>query len=180
METRQGVTLIEALFVLGIMAILIGMVMVLLSQNTDKEKNNETITEFETIRSAVSSLCDGQSEEVCGSQNAPDLSSALAKNGLIPNKYVSGSNIVDPFGSAVSNIGIKSTAYSGGNADGFNYVSLTTSLHSKSECFAVISFETQMESYKIQNTGQNLTPDNIISECASVTYPISVEINMDN
>jgi len=181
MKIRHGVTLIEALFVLGIMAILIGMVMVLLSQNTVKEKDNQLITEFATIKDAVSSLCDSGPTSNCISQSGVDLSNSLAKSGLIPNKYVSGSTLVDPFGSSISQVEMKSSVYSEGAPSGLSYLALQIVLHNKEECISMFTFEITMKSYQLQFQDSTMpSVTDITSECSGISYPtsaISVEID---
>ena len=96
---RQGVTLIEALFVLGIMAILIGMVMVLYSQSTEKEKANQMAIEAIDILNAVESFREGESPLNMTTINEK----ILARSGLLSHKYVDANQttLIDPYGNAL-------------------------------------------------------------------------------
>jgi len=94
-KNRHGVSLIEVLFVLGIMAILIGMIMVVYSNVTINQKSNQMIEEFLTIINDAQSLTSG----------FPDFqnidSKTLIQSGLLPQKYISGDKIITPFGSEI-------------------------------------------------------------------------------
>lgn len=92
---RRGLTLIEALFVLGIMAILIGLVMVLYSMASEKQKTQQLITEVSLLIDACNSLTDSQS-----SYKNLD-SKSLAKSGLIPSKFIKDGLIVTPYGGKI-------------------------------------------------------------------------------
>lgn len=95
-KKRRGVTLIEALFVLGIMAVLIGMVMVMLSQTNSSNKTNQLSEEITTIVDTAHELYQGQPD-----YNNID-STTLAKSGLFPNRWVNGSGLVSPFGAPIT------------------------------------------------------------------------------
>lgn len=92
---RKGITLIEVLFVLGIMAILIGIVMTTLSMATEREKLNQFKEEILTIGNIGNEL----------SQSQPDFNNvsteAIAKSHLLPNKYVKGNGLVTPWGGSI-------------------------------------------------------------------------------
>lgn len=94
---RKGVTLIEALFVLGIMAIILGGVMLLLSQNTERLKFNQFRDEIMLIGESASTLY--QSEPEFDSQLTPGV---LIKSGLIPQKYIKNNDLVTPWGTTIT------------------------------------------------------------------------------
>lgn len=93
---RKGVTLIEALFVLGIMAVLIGMVMVLLSQTTSSTKTNQLTEEITTIVDAAHQLYQGQPAY------DSNVGTAIASSGLLPSRYINSNTIVSPFGATIT------------------------------------------------------------------------------
>ena len=84
-KNRKGVTLIEVLFVLGISAILLGLVMTLYSSNNMKVDSNNVLAELAEFRSIAQELYG--SEVLNG--NYQDISTALKNSGLVPLKYTS-------------------------------------------------------------------------------------------
>lgn len=84
MKKRKGILLIEALFVLGIMAILIGMVMVYYSHTEEKYIANETVQEVIVLFNFIS---DYKSQH--GNVNGIDVKFLKASN-VLPDKYFSG------------------------------------------------------------------------------------------
>jgi len=164
---RKGVTLIEALFVLGIMAVLIGMVMVLLSQTTSSTKTNQLTEEVTTIVDAVHQLYQGQA-----SYSGLDTS-VLAQSGLLPNRYVGtggtngGSNIVNPFGSNVTVTGQSGSAGSSGVSA---YFEVDIGTVPQAACVKVLT--TDFGSGMLNRTpGTNTTgpesPANLSTDCPS-------------
>lgn len=94
-KNRNGLSLIEVLFVLGIMAILIGGIMILFSQNTDAIKSNQLREEILTIYKIGSQL----------TSDYPDFNNITAldiiNSGLLPSKYIQSQNIVSPYGGQI-------------------------------------------------------------------------------
>lgn len=98
---RKGVSLIEALFVLGIMAILLGIVMVLFSQSNDKAEAVNAYIEIADIKDAMSSIMT--------TPGAYDdfNTQILTRSGLLPNKYISSdyNSLVTPFHTSATVVG---------------------------------------------------------------------------
>ena len=82
-KNRKGVTLIEALFVLGIAAILLGIVMVVLSTTSSRQKTIEAKQELLEVIQAASALASGTSDF------SDTTTDTLKKSGLLPAKYFS-------------------------------------------------------------------------------------------
>ena len=93
----KGVSLIEALFVLGIMAILIGMVMVLLSSASDRFKTNSLKEELMEIVHIASDLSKGRAD-YWGSITAPDI----INSGQLGHQYYSNGLITTPYGTVIN------------------------------------------------------------------------------
>lgn len=95
---RKGVTLLEVLFVIGIMAVILGAIYVVLGNTTTRKKSNESRMEFTQLQNAINSIYDGQSEETWIGLNEE----VVAKNKLINNKYISkDGGLVNPYGGSV-------------------------------------------------------------------------------
>lgn len=101
-KRRQGVSLIEALFVLGILAILLGMVMMLYSKATSEAKSNALKEEILDIYKI--------GEQITASKTDFDniQASDIINSGLLNRKYISNGLIVTPYGTEVD-----ITTYSG-------------------------------------------------------------------
>jgi len=168
-QYRKGITLIEALFVLGIMAIIIGLVMVLYSQNSERNKENAFFgNELSSLVSAASALCD---DNMNSSSCTTDLTEAFIKSGLIPNKYIKGnSSIIDPWGDAISTIVIGSmeegSFVSTGNLGGVRALVLQINLHNPAECERSIT-----AGYFTQAFG---SPSVMRAHCGSYSYPYTL------
>lgn len=116
---RKGVTLIESLFVLGIMAVLIGMVMAIYSSTNNTSKTNQLIIEVSELIQITQDLNKDRST-FTGINNE-----ILAKTGLVPNRYIKNGNLITPFGGGIDVIPFN---YQGNNAPdiflAFNFLSL--------------------------------------------------------
>lgn len=95
---KKGLSLIETLFVLGVMAIILGMVMILYSQSTEREKINNTMIEIGELKEATNSLYRDQIQSI---PDDTEISSVLLKSGLIPNKYNNNGTLTTPFGQTI-------------------------------------------------------------------------------
>lgn len=86
-KRRQGVTLIEALFVLGIMVIIIGMAVMFYSYTTEKELELDNINEVNEILNAANTIY----------KDKPDFTGLTAdiliSSGLIDKKYIKDGNL---------------------------------------------------------------------------------------
>jgi len=98
-QYTKGVTLIEVLFVLGITAILIGMIMILYSQSSNREKSNNMAIEVVDIFNAVNSFRENESPINMTTINEK----ILARSGLISAKYINKDHttLIDPFGASI-------------------------------------------------------------------------------
>lgn len=92
---QRGVTLVEALFVIGIMTILIGVVVVILSQTSQRQKDIQTISELLNIENIMHQLY--QSQPTYDGMTISDL----LKSGLLPARYISGSKVIDAYGGEI-------------------------------------------------------------------------------
>lgn len=99
-KKRKGVSLIEALFVLGIMAVILGMVMVLYSENTISIQANALEEELNSIVNIGHQLNQAKS----GYDGL--TSTNIANSGLLSSKYIKNkSDIVSPFGTTINYYG---------------------------------------------------------------------------
>lgn len=105
---KKGVTLLEALFVLGIMAIILGLIFVMYSQANDKRKTTALKEEIGLLKYTMDSLLSDQIQN----QNGKDPingqlgyyglgATELIKSGMIPAKYINKNLIVTPFGGTI-------------------------------------------------------------------------------
>nr|WP_025825236.1 type 4 pilus major pilin [Acetobacter persici] len=95
---RKGITLIESLFVLGIMAVLIGGVMVFYSLSNIALKSNQLITEVSELIQITQEL--NKDRTTFTGMN----SQILAKTGLVSSKYILGGTLVTPWGGEIQAI----------------------------------------------------------------------------
>jgi len=95
-KTRRGISLIEALFVLGIMAIIIGAIMVLYSQSNDREKINQLKDEILTIYNISSTLTNDMSDF------SNLQSSNIISSGLLDKRYIQDGHIITPLGGMIT------------------------------------------------------------------------------
>jgi len=93
---RKGVSLIEALFVLGIMAILLGMVMILLSQSNESNLDNENTEELEQIIEMIHDLYSGEPNYNGLSPQTIPLSAYLKSS------YIIGKNLYSPYTTGIN------------------------------------------------------------------------------
>lgn len=93
---KKGVTLIEVLFVLGIMAVILGLVMILASQSNDRKKANQLKEEILQIVNIANSLSNGASDY----QNVS--ASDIIKSGLLPASYAKNGILLSPYGSEIT------------------------------------------------------------------------------
>ncbi|MBR0559742.1 type II secretion system protein [Neokomagataea anthophila] len=95
-QFARGVTLIEALLVLGIMAILIGMVMTFYAMTTEKTKNNQLIQEADKLIFITRQLSESQ-------QNFTGFNGqVMAKTGYVENRYINkNGDLIDPYGGKI-------------------------------------------------------------------------------
>lgn len=119
MEIRKGITLIESLFVLGVMAVLIGMVMVLFSMANASLKSQKLINEATQLIEIANEINNDRSTYT-GMNN-----SVLAKTGMVPNEFINSGQVVTPWGGEIDVIPFN---YAGSNAPdvylAFNFLSL--------------------------------------------------------
>ncbi|BCI68292.1 hypothetical protein AAJCM20276_29160 [Acetobacter aceti] len=156
-QRRKGVTLIEALFVLGLMAIIIGLVMLFVSQADIKRKNSQYIQELGIIRQALHDLCDSNPKSCSNKDMAP----TLAQSGLLPQKYTYAQQVVDPYGSTMSPIIVISS-----NSPSVTLIA--SYIHNLSQCNAIFEYESTGQTlWKM--TGNNETPDRIMEACKSTS-----------
>ncbi|MBS1089939.1 type 4 pilus major pilin [Gluconobacter wancherniae] len=95
---QRGITLIESLFVLGIMAILIGGVMAFYSLSNTAMKSNQLISEVAQLIQATQDL--NKDRTTFTGMN----SQILAKTGLLPSKYINNGSLVTPWGGEIQTI----------------------------------------------------------------------------
>ena len=97
-KSRKGVTLIEVLFVLGISAVILGLVMTLFSQSAEKAKIQSLRIEIGEIIQCVNSLTDS------ATSYTGITSQTIAQSGQIDRKYIdkSGTYLTSPYGGPVT------------------------------------------------------------------------------
>jgi len=102
---KKGVTLIEVLFVLGISAILLGVVYLYYAHAYSQQKTVAAREEFLSIRDAIQELYSNQTLEVWGTLN----NETITKSGLLSKKYTGadgsdnawGTNLINPWGGPI-------------------------------------------------------------------------------
>ena len=122
---RRGVTLVEVMMVLGVMAILLGLAMTIYSSVRTTQTTNADKEEILTLLDTYRQLSDSQAYNNQVSQD-DTYGATLAKSGLIPKRYVASDNqnIVSSSGSI---IGVYSNGWGG-------FVSFVLSGVPKPEC----------------------------------------------
>lgn len=167
-RNSKGVTLIEALFVLGVMAIIIGLVMVLLSQADNRNKNSEMISELGQIQNAVRILCP---DNTC--QAGTDMVAPLAKSGLLPAKWIQNNTIVDPYKTRITSISYDKTT-------GGEQISYMAVMHNAEECIKIYNYldETQLSFITFKKIFSD--PSKIESiMCGPSGYPMEMGFQTD-
>ena len=92
----RGVTLVEVMMVLGVMAFLLGLVMLVAALVNGSNKSNQFIEEITTVVDVTNQLTQGQSD-LSGLTTA-----TLAASGLIPRRWTDGSTtLYTPFGTSL-------------------------------------------------------------------------------
>lgn len=162
-QRRQGITLIEVLFVLGIMAILIGIVMYSLSSVNSRNKENQLFEEIYQIKSIMVDLCTNNLD-ACKT----DIIQPIAKSGLLPSKYIKNGTIIDPYGSPLLQVVPININFTGSGTDA---ISVVLTINNISECNAILQrlMDTPVES-TIKQQG-NITPSLLVGSCKTLTYP---------
>lgn len=138
---RKGVSLLEALFVLGIMAIIIGGVMILYSFCTDRYKTSKMFEEIELGKSITASLCGTTPGCTLSSNN-------YVESGLVPQSFISNNNIVDPWGSNIYfSTGATVYGMQMDSGSGLFFIGSIT-LHSYYECLQMVEMEKTQMAFK--------------------------------
>jgi len=101
-NTRKGLSLLEVLFVLGLLAILLGMIFMIQSHVSARIKSNDLIQEVMAIRNAQDTLLGSTGSGFASDQHFGLSSTDLAKTGLIPEEYIHNGDLVTPFGSSIT------------------------------------------------------------------------------
>lgn len=131
----KGVTLIEALFVLGIMAIMIGGIMLLVAQSQDSTRENMLAMEINTIVSIVH-------DEYGNVNNYSGLTNTIiVGSGQLPNRYINNSQIINPYNGSVVVVD------AGVNSDSLPIFTMTLTGVSQAACYTLTT----------QNIGAQMT-----------------------
>lgn len=140
-RNRKGVSLLEALFVLGIMAILIGAVMLLYSFCTDRYKTYKMFEEIELGKSITVALC--------GTTPGCTLSSSeYVTSGLVPSGFITNNTIVDPWGSNIYfSTGATVYGMQMDSGSGLFFIG-SIHLHSYYECIQMVEMEKTQMAFK--------------------------------
>lgn len=95
---NRGVTLVEVMMVLGVMAFLLGLIMTIMSIVSDHRKNNELLQEIFIVKDATTSLTENANKTV----ENDDLAPVLYKAKAVPQKYFSSSeDLITPYGTQI-------------------------------------------------------------------------------
>ena len=95
---KRGLSLIETLFVLGIMAILLGMIRLLYSRSVEREKINNIMIEIGELKEVANDLYKDQIQNI---HEDTEISNTLLKSGLIQNNYNNNGTLHTPFGQTI-------------------------------------------------------------------------------
>jgi len=158
---QRGVTLIEALLVLGIMAILIGTVMTFYALANASYKSNQLIEEVGQLIQITQDL--NRDQKTYAGMN----SEILAKTGLIPNRFISSGSVVTPYGTEVQAIPFN---YAGDNAPdlylAFNFLNLPRDACEK---LGTTNFSGDAQSMTVTNERSDdvdgFTPIKVVTNC---------------
>lgn len=92
-QKRKGISLVEVLLSLVVLAIIIGLAVNLYSKNEASRNNTELLNEVATIKEAVISLSQGRVKDMLKINNK-----VLINSGLIPNKFINkdGTKLIAP------------------------------------------------------------------------------------
>ena len=102
MKKKYGFTLIEVLFVIGLMALLLAVAITLVDASQSSSRTDELKTEVLQIRDESFSLFGGNLTKYPHA-SGQDFSGVLAQSGLLPHKYISSSGgLVGPNGEHIT------------------------------------------------------------------------------
>jgi len=159
-KRNRGVNLVETMIVVGIMGLLLGISIGLLSIVHSWMKSNETVVEISSIVSAF------HRSDYNEDYNSFDMT-AFANSGMVPKRWVANGIIIDPFGGALS-----LSANDAGNGD----KSIRISMHAipKAACNAIISNSWGNSLQSILVNGQKVS---VFQGCSSSTNTVVMNFN---
>lgn len=99
---KKGLSLLEVLFVLGILTILLGMIFIIQAHVSARIKSNSLIQEVLAIRNAEDTLFSSTGAGFASDQHFGLSSTDLAKTGLISKEYIHDGDLMTPFGSSIT------------------------------------------------------------------------------
>lgn len=102
MNNRKGLSLLEVLFVLGVLAILLGMIFMIQSHVSARIKSNSLIQEVLDIRNAEDTLFSSTGSGFASNEHFGLSSTDIAKTGLISKEYIRNGDLTTPFGSSIT------------------------------------------------------------------------------
>jgi len=184
----RGVTLVEVMMVLGVMAFLLGLVMLVAALVNGTNKSNQFIEEITTLVDVTNQLTQGQND-LSGLSEAD-----LAKSGLIPTRWTDGSTqLFSPFGSQIT---VKGSA-AGQGTDNLTTYTITAQNIPQTACvkIAVVDFGNALVARTIQGqsggsggsgsssgtsgTGSPFTAQAAVNACTGNQIPLTFEFARD-
>lgn len=171
-QKSRGVTLVEVMMVLGVLAILLGLLMSILGMVQTNQKSNEMLQELYLIKQQTISLCSG-TEDTC--KGEVDISATIAKANVLPRRYVSsdGNTLKDVYGGPleVAYLSAKDSSTLGYASE--ELIEFGIIMNNKTECTNIIEAMGQgpLSAY-ITRMGQDWSnATQAVSICSMITFP---------
>ena len=101
----RGLTLIEVLLVLGLMALAIVAAVLYFNSTSNTQRTNEALTQIQSYSTGIKSLSSGQSSY----GNNTDLVPVAIGGGIAPRNAVNGTVLVNPWGGPTTITGLNNT-----------------------------------------------------------------------
>jgi len=171
-QKSRGVTLVEVMMVLGVLAILLGLIMTIMGTVQSKKQANRMVEELLTIKQQVVEICDS-SEATCPSNT--DISVILANSKLLPNSYVGndGNRLADVYGNPLVIVYVSAK-----EAQSMGYatealIEFGILLDNKAECMTIFAAMAQgpVGNY-FRKMGDDLTKgEEVVKTCNRLSFP---------
>ena len=102
---KRGLTLIEVLLVLGLMALAIVAAVLYFNSTSNTQRTNDALTQIQTYSTGIKGLSSGQSNYGANANLAP----VAISGGIAPRNAVNGTALVNPWGGATTLTGLGNT-----------------------------------------------------------------------
>lgn len=155
----RGVTLLESLFVLGLLAIILGVVMTFFFSSNQKEKSNKTEIEITLIIDTINALIDKGNDATPNSLDVINYAS-------FPKAYINDNQIITPFKTVIV-IGSIDSGYG-----------ITLNNINKPSCIQILSeFNPKLVSSILINNNPLTSISSVVNQCISGNNTLVFVIN---